>query len=426
MNYDIAAGLDNTTLNAILSQVYHKVYPSIFKDTLTVGTMGIASVGFDINVSPTANLNPSMEARNYFRDALKNNTYGSTSGLGSDDTSTMIDLAAAASFGLVAPGVALTINYTSGTPPTIVNASLNAVVNIQAITSSGNNLLTFQILSAVISLSPPNPTLEALLNSAVVPAFLIPYLNQNLLSPIQIPALKYGSLQVSLPVPVVNSPFVTAYSALGTTQPDIPPASQWPTNCVYIATDASALQAAAAIPFPLGPSTGFSWEIISGTVGAQVLAPNPIVVNSDGSLSATIVAHALAQLTLHTPNGLPNVNFGPDAQASLSATLKASVINGQLCLVIEGCPIPTFSFDWGIPSWINWLFYPLEAGLAAALNAILGPLIGNILHLPPIPVYTIPTISFTLAGKTINITISQATTSSQNSFLVISAQATVS
>jgi hypothetical protein len=263
------------------------------------------------------------------------------------------------------------------------------------------------------------------LNSAIVPAFLIPYLNTNILSPIQVPVLQFEGITVSMPVPVVQAPFVTAYSSLGSTQPDIPVPGSWPTGCVFVGVDTSVLGAAAAIPFPLGPSTGFNWDIISGTVGAQVTAPNNISVNSDGSISATLTAYAKAQLTLHTPSPLPNVSFGPDAEASISATFKPSVQGGKVCVVLEGVPIPTFSFSWGIPSWINWLFEPLEAGLAAALNAVLGPLLGNVLDLPPIPVYTIPNIQFSLAGKSIDVSINSATTAAQSSLLMVSAQAQV-
>ena len=41
MNYNIAAGMDNTTLNRIIAETYKAVYPEIFKSTIKIGQMGI-------------------------------------------------------------------------------------------------------------------------------------------------------------------------------------------------------------------------------------------------------------------------------------------------------------------------------------------------------------------------------------------------
>ena len=424
MNYNIAAGMDNSTLNRIISEVYQSVYPSLFKNTIDVKELGISSVGFDIKTAPTVNFTTSSIIKNHIADILKTNKLGATSSLGSKENAKIIELVSAATFAINL-SAELTINYSAGGTPTTVQAIVTALINIQTSTTGGQNLLTVQAVSASIATNPANPTLEDLLNKAFIP-FFITYLNKNILSPISIPTLQYQSLMVSLPVPVVQQPDLVTYSALGATQPDIPAPASWPSNCVFVGMDTTILGAAASIPFPLGPGTGFDWDIISGRVEAQVHAPKNISVNGDGSLSPTIEADALAQLTLHTPWPLPNVSFGPNAQASLSATFQPSVNNGSVYIAIEGVPIPTFNFNWGIPGWIDWLFYPLEAGLSAALNAVFGPLIGNILKFPPIEIFTLPTISFSLDGKTITINLNKATTSSQNSKLILDIQVSVS
>lgn len=420
MKYNIAAGMDNSTLNKIISEVYTYIYPNLFKNTIPIGVLNIASVEFDFKSTPTVNLDASQEITSQIEEILKADNLLSTYNLSAEDTSNIFDMVLAASFGIHAI-VDLTISYTNGTPSTKVQAKLNAVSNVQTSVKGGQNLLTIQAVSATITTTPANPVLDGLLNQAFIP-LLIPYLNKEILSPIEIPTLQYHSLKVSLPVPAVQSPNVVSYSSLGTNQPDIPTPSSWPSNCVFAALDTAALTAAAAIPFPMGPGTGFDWKIFSGRVEAQVHAPTNIKVNNDGSISASITVDALAQLVLHTPWPLPNVAFGPKAQASLAVTLKPSVENGNVYVAIEGIPIPTFSFYWGIPSFINWLFLPLEAGLAAALNAVLGPLIGKVLKFPPIRVFTLPKISFTLAGKTINIDFNKAITSSKNSMLVVASQ----
>lgn len=426
MSYDIVCGLDNPTLNQVVTQFYQALYPTYLKDTLTVE--GI-SVGFDINQPPLVQLNNSDTARAHFQQALANDSYGPTSQLPAEHQATLLQSALGASFGFILPSVAFTLQLGSQ-PVQTVTVQITGAASIQTSSQNGTNYLSVTLFGAQAT-----PTSDfqiwMFINQVVMPIFLA-YLNDNILANICVPALQYGKLQVSMPVPLVQNfpdspPMLVVYSSLGQVPPmPAPLLLNGPQNCVFIGMDSAVLQAAAALPFPLGPSTGFSWDIVSGQVGAQVLPPNPVSVNADGTISATIEAQAVCQLTLHTPNGLPNVSFGPSATATLSATLKPTVIDGELFVSIEGVPIPTFNFNWGIPDWINWLFSPIENGLAAALNDILGPLIGHALQFPPIPVLQLPQLSFTLSGKTIDIDIEQVTTSTQDSMLLMSSQLHVS
>ncbi|GAB4094220.1 hypothetical protein [Flaviaesturariibacter terrae] len=429
MNYNVVTGMDNPTLNKLIGQFYGALYPAIFRNTLSVGQMGIDSVTFDFTSAPQARLASSLEAESYFRGEIDKMRRGGNLQLEEAHLESLIGAAAAAAFMVDAPAVQLTINYQGGTAPTTIAGSLTGIANATSSTSGGSNYLTAQIVNASVSL-PGDPALEALLNSAVIPYFLVPYLNNTLLGPIRIPALQLGSLQLSMPVPAVQSPNVLAFSALGGTQPDVPAPGNWPGNCVFLGTDQSALQAAAALPFPLGPQTGFSWSIIDGSVGAQVSAPQNFSINSDGSISAVIQAAAWAQLTVHTPWPLPDFSFGPRASATIAGTLVPSVRNGELYVQLQGFPIPYFDFSWGsIPDWVRYLLYPLLAGLNAALNAILGPIISKAFSLPPIPVYQLPKVSVSLGGKDFYISLTDATTAAggpSNNLLLVKAQMQIS
>lgn len=416
--------MDNSTLNKIISEAHVAIYPKLFKSSIEIGESGIASIDYDMNVPPTVNLDVSSKIKVQVEEMLRTDVFAATSDLDITDVSAMVDLISMASFGIDL-SVELKINYTKpDADPTTAKATLHVVVNVKATTIEGQNKLILKVFSATIATKPPDPILDDLLNKALIP-YMIPILNEKFLAPIKIPTLEYESLRVSLPVLAVQSPYALAYSALGSTQPDIPAASTWPSDCVFIGLDSTVLQAAAATKFPLGPGTGFDWEIFSGRAEAQVHAPTHFKVNRDGSVSASITMDALAQLTMRTPWPFRDVSFGPRAHASIAATLKPSVRNGVMYIALEGVPIPTFHFDWGIPSWIDWLFYPLEEGLAAALNGVLGPLIGNVLKFPPIKVFEIPSMEFTLEGVTIKINLDKATTSAKQSLLVIDTQATV-
>ena len=221
--------------------------------------------------------------------------------------------------------------------------------------------------------------------------------------------------------------YFTAFSSLGSTPSAIPDPLPWPKEGVYIAVDIPTLKAAAGLVFPLGPQENFSWDIFSGHIGATLNSPTISRINDDGSISASLQANASCQLTMKTPWPLPDVSFGPSATVTLAVALYPSIEDGELKVAIANIPTFSFSFDWGIPNWIDYLFHPLEAGLAAALNAVLGPLISDTLKKLGIPILQIPAIHFDFGGgKTITISIDQAKPSGLKSLLVVAAQATVS
>lgn len=428
MNYNIVAGLDNTTLNKIISDVHQSLYPSLFKDTMKIDQFGIDSVAFDIAKAPQISFERAAEISKHFENIIETHDSKELSQLSAEDKSKIKDMASSASFGLDADAT-LTISYEGGATPTVTEAIIHLNINIQAITKNDKNFLTVHLISAHLTSKPSNPLLEELLNKAFIPHF-IPYINDNILKPIEIPVLEYNSLKVSLPVTVTQPPYFLNFAALGSTQPDVPVATTWPTDCIFAGMDSSVMQAAtiASNQFPLGPSAGFDWKIITGKVDAQVQAPNSFSVNKDGSLSAKLPLDARAQLTIHTPWPLPNFSFGPKATSSVAVTLAPSVRDSQFYIDIKDVQIKELSFDFGgIPGWINAIFSPLRVGLGAALNAVLQPIIKTaLLAIPPIKIFTLPIIPITLADKTIEVKLSNATTVSENSLLLVKTQVEVS
>ena len=70
--------------------------------------------------------------------------------------------------------------------------------------------------------------------------------------------------------PVVGDGFFVAYSALGTSPPDIPAAFDgWPADGVFVAVDAALLGQAGNIAISkIGPKSGdFSWSLFTGNYG---------------------------------------------------------------------------------------------------------------------------------------------------------------
>lgn len=433
MQYDIAAGVDNPTLNILASQLYTTLYPNIFKNTFNIGSGGLVSVVMDINQSPTIYVAQSEQARQFISQHISQNTH--LTGLSAPAQQELIDKFTQGSFDVTLPSVALSVvTQQEGQPQqtTLLVAAVNGSASISTQVVAGVNSLTIIINTATLVAVPPYDTpayatLIALLNALFVPV-LVDYLNNSLLKDIVIPALEFENIVVSMPVPVVQNPFVVAYSALGTTQPDPGPATGWPGGCGFAGVNTNVLQQLANIPFPLGPSSSFDWDIISGQVQAQVLAPTNIMINADGSVTASITAKASATLTVHTPWPLPNLDIGPTASATVTATFTPSVQNKDL--YIKPNSLPAFNFDFNfepIPDWIQYILGPLLDGLNAALNAVFGPLISNII--PPIKVYTLPDISFSIEGTNVNININEATTSRggpDNNLLLVRANLSLS
>lgn len=429
-SFDIVAGFDAAELNAAIKTFYDAVYPNLLKGAVKVNELGIASVEFDVKAPPTAELVPSPTASAHIQQLLAKPS-GELARFADVPPSTraaIIDAAAQASFSLSIPQLELTISYTDGNTPTVIEASATVEVGIGTETdSSGHNFLTLTAITGSVAI-PADPDLADVINNGAI-SYLLDYLNTNVLKPLSIPALQYRSLTVSLPEPVIQQGFALAFSALGLTPPNIPGPFAWPHNTLFFGADAALLVAAANTQLPVGPSAGFNWTIVSGTIGATLGPVNSggVTINGDGSLGLQIPANAEAQLTVNLPWPLPNITFGGSATANLGATATASVNAGELSITIDSIAPPTFQFTWdGLPDWVAALI-GLDA-LADAIGAVLAPLITQILRNITFPVLAIPSEQVTLNGTTYTLSVSEvkisATQGPQGELLLVTCQPT--
>ena len=418
--FDVAAGIYESALNSILRKVYDALHCTLLKGSINVNELGITSVDFDIETSPTVSLQPSDEAKQHIKTEIEKITTG-------PEMSSLHEAASWATFSAKASDIAFTIHYENDSPPTTISR-VSLVAYFSSTVDGADSELTFTILCATITV-PENPVLTELLNLAVVP-YLVKYLNTKIVHQIQIPPIAFKSLHISTPLPVVQQSFFIAFSFLGSTPSTMPsplPWPAWPKNGPFVAVDIPVIEAASKSIFPLKPKDDFSWEIFSGHVGATLNPPKIANISNDGSISASIEANASCQLKIKTPWRLPDITIGLSATCELSSTLRPVVEKRKLKVVLESFEHPTFSFDWGIPYWLNYIFLPLEAGLAAALNDILSRLIRVSLDNQEFSVYSIPAINIPVAGDTmIEIDIDKAEPSGlDGSMLVVTAVETI-
>jgi hypothetical protein len=410
--YDVVAGFDNATFNTEISKFYTAVYPNVFKGEINVGEVGIASIIFDLQAAPTASLTPSAAIRVLIERTLDDpSATNEFAAAPAEQRDAIVAAATAATFDVAADSIALTVVMTDGKQdPTTGSLSVGVSVSTGT-TSSGANYLTLQALTATVSI-PSNPLLADLLNNPdVMSKYILPAVN-SALSPFTIPALSYSSLTLSMPVPAVQSGYLLAFAALGTTQPDVPAPSSWPSGTVFIGTDPAALVAAANTELPISKNTSFGWGPFDGGASTSVgpIGDGGISVNADGSLTVVLPCQASAGLTIHTPEPFPNVNIDPSASATITATASACVVNGELEISVVSFGQPSFSFDWGIPSWIAWFVDPFLDGLGDALGAVIAPLISDLLSGKTFSVTSIPSVNITISGASYSLSLANATT----------------
>jgi hypothetical protein len=226
----------------------------------------------------------------------------------------------------------------------------------------------------------------------------------------------------------IEDGFLAVYTSLGTVSPTVPtPYGGWPATDAFVAVDAKLIAAAGniAIGTVSLPSASFNWEILSGSYQVTLSNLYDVNVDQDGSgnlvrsscqpiscmipnklQSASISAGANVNLTIGLPWPFPNISFSPGVAGSVSVTLHAAVVNGELGVTIVHIDSIDLSLTWGgLPGWvesiINGLLSPFEDFL---INATITPVINAFLDGYTFNVYHIPTISIPLGpGYTVSV-----------------------
>ena len=131
-----------------------------------------------------------------------------------------------------------------------------------------------------------------------------------------------------------------AFSCLGSKPATVPAPGliTWPDgvlSAVFIAADTANIDAASSLIFPLGPQQNFSWNIVSGHVGATVNKPSASITDN-GGIIASISTDVSATLTLQTPSPFSDVSFGPSAAANAFIGLTPAIKDGVLVCFLHG------------------------------------------------------------------------------------------
>ena len=161
--FDVASGMYESALNALLTQLYNALYPNFLKEKINVGEVGISYVDSDIQGPPTVSLAPSADAKAHIAAAFETlyNAQRAKAGVKAmADKSAILDIASSATFTLNVSKLALTVNYSNGSSPTKIPSAALVVHAMVSVDGSDSNL-TFKLLGGTVTV-PSDPTMTQL------------------------------------------------------------------------------------------------------------------------------------------------------------------------------------------------------------------------------------------------------------------------
>jgi hypothetical protein len=400
--YDGVLGIDEPALNEFVRTVYEAAHDTVLVGSVAISVpeLGITSIAYEVASAPIVTLEPSTLVRDLHLSML-----AELDGLGEDDVEAAADVASGASFGLEARDLIVIVRYAGGVPPTRIEASLRA--GLQMIVEAGG-VMTPDLVRLTVDV-PGNPALAEIINRGLAPE-LIRRIEQDLLKPIRIPPLGLGSLRVSSPVVATGQGRLLATTALLPTQPEPAPlAGAWPVETVFVAFRPNVISAALNEGVA-GREISGHWErqfqflFFSITLNADFRATVSeisidVVPGQKGQLSGT--ARVDVSIDLRAKN-LPSFSAAGTARPTVHVTAAVNAAN-EVTVNLDSIDSVVFDLHFrGLPPLLDRVLEDIVNSLAPA---IINAVEGEIAKLPPRPVTRIPEIPIVLDDTTVVITL---------------------
>jgi hypothetical protein len=390
--YNVVAGGDELALNRVAEAIYRGCYPSVFRESLTVGREGLNTVGFDITTPPVLRLVPSM----LYEQQLERMPAVSAT------EEAVLREANAASFSARAERVKLKIGGK-------ITAELEAVLDASAaVHFDPDNRLTLRLNAGVFHIREGQVdeitriALEAALNLAFWP-LLRDYLNDNILERIAIPKLELNGIEFAAPVISLQCPHLLGSTSMWPDTVFPPPASHWPQRKLFCGVDTPALDAvAASFLKDISPRERWSADLGIGSVSAEYYLefknPNFIVSGSRGNTY---------QVRIDVSGGanFKLLRVGPSADADGYVLATASVVvtpERKVKIVFRSLDFIVVNWHFGgLPAFVDKAI----SGVLNAFNPVVMATVTLALGGKEFDVYTIPEINTTIGGRKVTITL---------------------
>jgi len=384
--YNGVAGLDERALNLFISDFYSCSRKHVFHKVVPVASMGLApltGLEYDVGAAPRVG----------FVTAHPDSATGSPS----------------SSFELWLDDVSVRLHYSGTAAPTVLSATVHATADL--IAEAGGSVLAPRLTGATLDIAGEEKLSEVF--NRIVSPHLDRFLQEKLLDPIRVPALRAGDLSLTGPTLATSDDrlLISAAMAPALASP-APLDGGWPTGVVFVAADFALVNALAAQQLPkIGTKSG-DWKktikfglgqttikaSYSASVTELTLAPVP---GQPTQIAGT--ATVTASLTAHAKNWF-NVSGTDKAKATVTAQ---AVVNASNRLGVRLTGLQPFSLRFAIAGPAGGFAKYVETVSNVASGVLHDAISAALAGLPLLEVGTLPNFEIPIDGHVYVIHVQQ-------------------
>lgn len=422
--FDLAVGMDSSSMDKASQVVYQKLYPTLFTGSQNVNYSGVDfSVSWDVQSSPTFILSPPSNSEVLLRahllhwqNSLPVTKDAVTQALLTELQNNVLQMSM--------DNVVITLksNVSSGTD------LAKLVIYVQANAAGGT--MTLVPLKAVGTVS--NPSDEWFLNNVILPEAM--KMAASLLQGIQLPPLQFSGVSLTAPDLIVTENHVIALAnLLGQSVPQPPFSITWPTSPFFaLMSEVAKVQVARqAVQGLVGKSFGHQGSVDIGLGEAYYTAQamiSHIDIGDGGGADVSFAGVIQGNVAVGIKVGCVKfgLNYNLYAKPNPAGIISLS-ISGDKTLRATTSRLNTFVLvlePTGNP--VEWILSALTDPLLQTVTAVFSPLISSAFNGIAFDVYTVPSIPINIEGLSFTVVPQQVSLSSFAGLLALNGTVNVS
>ncbi|MBX2828933.1 MAG: hypothetical protein KTR22_12275 [Flavobacteriaceae bacterium] len=407
-NFDMAIGIDGTTMDQGSSTLYSKLYPKLFTGSQEIKLEGIEfKVSWNVKSAPTFTLSAPTNGKALLKAHLMGDAFRYPV-----DTNTMVETymssMADSTFQMNMSDVEMTVSSSSH------SATDKVDVTIVVEASSTGGKMTLNPIKATGKTS--NPSDQALINAVILPQAM--KMAGSILSGIDLPPLSFGGISLTAPALIVSDNHIVALANLaGKSVPSAPFPSTWPSSAFFalLSSDAKVEMAKLSTKYIEGKSFGKS-----GKLGFKIgdlhynakITMGALSISDAGPTSINFSSTGTGNVNAGIKIGCTNIGLNYDlyAKPNLSGNIGLSIVN-SIDIQAETSNMNTFVLilkPTGNP--VEWILSAVTDPLLQAITAIFSPLItklfnGYKFNTGPLPSFPINVEGVSLTATPTNVSL---------------------
>ncbi len=423
-NFDMAVGIDGNTMDQGSTTLYQKLYPKLFKGSQTITLEGIEfTVGWDVQSAPTFILSPPANAEALLRSHLM--------GMAAHypvDSKAMVDTYFTAMGGSIFQMSMADVEMTVSGGSNSGTDKVSVTIVVEANSAGGK--MTLNPIKATGKTT--NPSDQSLLNKVILPQAM--NMARTILSGINLPPLKFGSVQLTAPALIVSNNHIVALANLaGKSVPSAPFPSSWPQQPFFalLSPEAKIEMAKMSTSYINGKQFGKSgklgFKIGDLHYNANITMGN-LTISDAGATSIHFSTTGTGNVGAGIKIGCSNIGLNYDlyAKPGISGTISLSIVNG-VDIQAETSNLDTFVLimkPTGNP--VEWILSAVTDPLLQVIAAAFSPLITKLFDGYKYNTGPLPSIPINVEGVSLTATPSGVSLSSYNGMMLASGNVTIS